>query len=104
MKVPRAEQNWLSTADIRNLLRLAGFEALETHRIVLLPKYLPLLSGFLNRLCVRLPFLGKLASRLCRTRVRVAVTAHSSWSVAEFHASGTSSVLVNLLAQLTKAA
>jgi len=43
MKVPRAEQNWLSTADIRNLLKLAGFEALETHRIVLLPKYLPLL-------------------------------------------------------------
>ena len=29
MKVPRTEQNWLSTADIRNLLKLAGFEALE---------------------------------------------------------------------------
>src|SRR4029077_16754465 len=25
MKVPRTEQNWLSTADIRNLLKLAGF-------------------------------------------------------------------------------
>jgi hypothetical protein len=41
-----AEQNWLSTADMRNLLKLAGFEALETHRIVLLPKYLPTRSGF----------------------------------------------------------
>ena len=50
MKVPRTEQNWLSTADIRNLLKLAGFEALETHRIVLLPKYLPLLSGFFESL------------------------------------------------------
>ena len=68
MKVPRTEQNWLSTADIRNLLKLAGFEALETHRIVLLPKYLPLLSGFLNRFCARLPFL----SRLCMTQVVVA--------------------------------
>jgi len=68
MKVPRAEQNWLSTADIRNLLNLAGFEALETHRIVLLPKYLPLLSGFLNRFCARLPFLN----RLCMTQVVVA--------------------------------
>ena len=68
MKVPRTEQNWLSTADIRNLLKLAGFEALETHRVVLLPKYLPLLSGFLNRFCARLPFLN----RLCMTQVIVA--------------------------------
>src|SRR5438067_3417601 len=68
MKVPRSEQNWLSTTDIRNLLKLAGFEALETHRIVLLPKYLPLLSGFFNRFCARLPFLNK----LCMTQVVVA--------------------------------
>jgi 2-polyprenyl-3-methyl-5-hydroxy-6-metoxy-1,4-benzoquinol methylase len=33
MKVPRTEQNWLSTADIRNLLMLAGFEALEMCRL-----------------------------------------------------------------------
>ncbi len=70
MKVPRTEQNWLSTADIRNLMRLAGFEALETHRIVLLPKYVPLLSTFLNRFCARLPFL----KRLCMTQVVVART------------------------------
>ena len=68
MKVPRTEQNWLSTADIRNLLKLAGFEALDTHRIVLLPKWLPLLSVFLNRFCARLPFLSK----LCMTQVVVA--------------------------------
>jgi SAM-dependent methyltransferase len=68
MKVPRTEQNWLSTTDIRNLLKLAGFEALETHRIALLPKYLPLFSGFLNRFCARLPFLSK----LCMTQVVVA--------------------------------
>jgi 2-polyprenyl-3-methyl-5-hydroxy-6-metoxy-1,4-benzoquinol methylase len=68
MKVPRTEQNWLSTADIRNLLKLAGFEALETHRVVLLPKYLPLLSSFLNRFCARLPVLSK----LCMTQVVVA--------------------------------
>src|SRR4029453_5755675 len=68
MKVPRTEQNWLSTADIQNLMKLAGFEALETHRIVLLPKYVPLLSTFLNRFCGRLPFL----KRLCMTQVVVA--------------------------------
>jgi SAM-dependent methyltransferase len=68
MKVPRTEQNWLSTTDIRNLLKLAGFEALETHRIVLLPKYLPVLSGFFNRFCARLPFLRE----LCMTQLVVA--------------------------------
>src|SRR5436190_475331 len=68
MNAPRVEQNWLSIADIRNLMKLAGFEALETHRIVLLPKWVPLLSAFLNRFCARLPFLN----RLCMTQVVVA--------------------------------
>jgi hypothetical protein len=68
MKVPRVEQNWLSTTDIRNLMKLAGFEALEMHRIVLLPKYVPLVSVFLNRFCARLPLLN----RLCMTQVVVA--------------------------------
>jgi len=61
MKVPSSEQNWLSTADIRNLMKLAGFEALETHRIVILPTYVPLLSAFLNRFCARLPLLKQLS-------------------------------------------
>jgi len=64
-KVPRTEQNWLSTLDIANLLKLAGFEALETHRLVILPKYVPLVSAFLNRFCARLPLL----KRLCMTQV-----------------------------------
>jgi SAM-dependent methyltransferase len=67
MKVPRTEQNWLSTFDIANLLQLAGFEALETHRVVILPKYVPLVSAFLNRFCARLPVL----KRLCMTQVVV---------------------------------
>src|SRR5215470_10470893 len=67
MKVPRTEQNWLSTLDIANLLKLAGFEALETHRIVILPKYVPLVSSFLNRFCARLPLL----KRFCMTQVVV---------------------------------
>jgi SAM-dependent methyltransferase len=67
MKVPRTEQNWLSTLDIANLLKLAGFEALETHRIVILPKHVPLLSTFLNRFCARLPLL----KRICMTQVVV---------------------------------
>ena len=68
MKVPRIEQNWLSTVDIANLLKIAGFEALDAHRIVILPKYVPLVSAFLNRFCARLPLL----KRLCMTQVIVA--------------------------------
>jgi glycosyltransferase involved in cell wall biosynthesis len=49
-------------------MTLAGFEALETHRIVLFPKYVPLVSTFLNRFCARLPLLN----RLCMTQVVVA--------------------------------
>ncbi|HEY4271376.1 MAG TPA: glycosyltransferase [Candidatus Udaeobacter sp.] len=67
MKVPTTEQNWLSTADLQNLMKLTGFEALETHRIVILPKYVPLLSAFLNRFCARLPLL----KRFCMTQVIV---------------------------------
>ena len=68
MKVPRVEQNWLSAADVRNLLELTGYELLETRRIILLPKYIPLLSSFLNSFCARLPGLNS----LCMTEVHVA--------------------------------
>jgi len=68
MKVPLTQQNWLSTTDIRNLMKLAGFEVLETHWIVLLPKYVPLLSAFLNRFCARLPLLKE----LCMTQIVIA--------------------------------
>lgn len=68
MKVPRLEQNWLSGADLRNFLALSGYQALGSRRIVLCPKYIPLLSGFLNGFCARLPGLN----RLCMTEVHVA--------------------------------
>jgi Glycosyl transferase family 2/Methyltransferase domain len=68
LKVPQPEQNWLSAADIRGLLNLAGYEALETHRVVLCPKYIPLVSSFLNGFVARL--LG--FNKLCMTEVHVA--------------------------------
>src|SRR5262249_41200476 len=68
MKVPRLEQNWLSGADVRNLLELSGFEILGSQRLILSPKYVPLLSTFLNGFCARLPGLN----RLCMKEVHVA--------------------------------
>ncbi|MDQ3200261.1 MAG: glycosyltransferase [Verrucomicrobiota bacterium] len=68
MKVPSIEQNWLSDTDIGTLLSLSGYELLGQRRIVLCPKYIPLLSGFLNSFCARLPGLN----RLCMTEAHVA--------------------------------
>lgn len=49
------EQNWLAPSDIRNLLRLAGFEIVAESQAVLLPLSIPLLSTLLNRWVAPLP-------------------------------------------------
>jgi hypothetical protein len=46
-------QNWLSRDDLANLLMLAGFDVVSTFCEILLPKRVPLLSWFLNRLLVK---------------------------------------------------
>jgi SAM-dependent methyltransferase len=68
LKTPSLEQNWLSEQDLMGILTLAGFEWLRTYRIVLLPKFVPLLSWFANRFLARLPGLD----RLCMVEILVA--------------------------------
>lgn len=68
LKMPMPEPNWLSEADLRNLLSLAGFEWLRTHRVVLAPLRIPLLSDFFNRFVAKLPGVRK----LCMMNVLVA--------------------------------
>lgn len=54
---PVLYQNWLTLPDIRNLLRLAGFQTVRTWQEVLLPLPIPLLAPLCNRFLVRLwPF------------------------------------------------
>jgi len=48
--------NWLSIADIENLLCLEGFEATEKGQHILMPMRIPLISGLLNRFVVNCPF------------------------------------------------
>jgi SAM-dependent methyltransferase len=59
-KMPQKEINWLSTNDVSNLLYLANFETIKVDRRILFPKYLPLLSSFLNRFVATLPILRNL--------------------------------------------
>lgn len=48
LKAPKPVRNWVSPEDVRNLVELAGFEVVSTARRILLPKQVPLLTGFLN--------------------------------------------------------
>jgi SAM-dependent methyltransferase len=50
LKMPLAEQNWLSGADLANLLELAGFEVVTRGSSLLVPRRLPLISWVANRL------------------------------------------------------
>lgn len=53
---PQPQSNWLSSYDLVNLLELAGWEVVEQSSQQLMPFNIPLLTGFLNRFIVRLPF------------------------------------------------
>lgn len=54
-KFPLPLQNWLSQADITNILTLCDFELLDVHDTVLMPKKIPLLSRLANTFFARLP-------------------------------------------------
>jgi SAM-dependent methyltransferase len=52
---PQPQSNWLSTADLVNLLELAGWEVVEKSSQQWMPFNIPLLTPFLNRFVARLP-------------------------------------------------
>ena len=62
------EPNWVDEHDLRGFLALAGFKPVRTHRILLFPKRIPLISWLLNDVLARLPGLR----RLCLMQVLVA--------------------------------
>ncbi len=55
LKMPQQRQNWLDLSDIANLMDVAGFDVVKTGKKLLLPRYVPLLSWFLNRIVANLP-------------------------------------------------
>jgi glycosyltransferase involved in cell wall biosynthesis len=68
MRAPFVEPNWLSEFDVSGFLGLAGFEPIRTHRRLLFPKWVPLLSSLLNDVVAFLPGFR----RLCMISVTVA--------------------------------
>jgi len=49
------EQNWFSPDDIYNLLKLSGFEVVQTRSLIFLPLKIPFLSTLFNRYLVHIP-------------------------------------------------
>jgi len=58
--MPQKIHNWLSPNDVKNILYLADFEVVKTGRFLIFPKYIPLVSNFLNKYVARLPILNQL--------------------------------------------
>jgi hypothetical protein len=57
LRMPSMEQNWISHIDLKNFASLAGLETVKSGTKLLFPKYVPLLSVFLNRFVANLwPF------------------------------------------------
>jgi len=54
------EPNWVSERDTEGFLHVAGFAPVRTHRLMLCPKWIPLLSSVLNGIAARLPGLRRL--------------------------------------------
>src|SRR3989304_937124 len=61
MKMPQPQQNWLSHPDIENLLALADYECIRREYKLLLPKRIPLLSTFCNKVLANLPVFWKMS-------------------------------------------
>ncbi len=57
LKSSQLPQNWLSTADINNLLYLSNFESVRMYKSLLLPVYIPLISTLFNKFLGHLPVL-----------------------------------------------
>jgi len=70
-KIP--QQNWLSNDDIVNLLELAGYEVVHKEGFILFPKYIPLLSSFLNGFVAKWPLIrGLTIAQFIVARLRYA--------------------------------
>ena len=61
MKYPLPILNWTTNEDLANLLYLSDFEVVRTRPHILLPKRIPLLSGWVNRLLTPLPLIRSFA-------------------------------------------
>ena len=68
LKMPQVRNNWLDIMDISNLLDLTGFDIIRAGRKFMMPVYIPLFSGFINKFVANLPLINK----FCLTKFIIA--------------------------------
>jgi ubiquinone/menaquinone biosynthesis C-methylase UbiE len=57
LAVPTMEQNWLTLSDMEDILRLSGFEMINSWREILFPITLPIIADFFDKFLVKVwPF------------------------------------------------
>tara|TARA_Y100001968_G_scaffold110290_1_gene99837 strand:+ start:12454 stop:13845 length:1392 start_codon:yes stop_codon:yes gene_type:complete len=57
---PQPPESWLTPGDIKNLLDLAGWDVLKQGNRCLVPKQIPFITSFSNRVLIQLPLLESL--------------------------------------------
>jgi len=62
LRVPECERLFLTNEDVVNLLRLHGFDVIYKKMSLLVPKYIPFFSDFINNTWSRIPILHLLSS------------------------------------------
>lgn len=60
LKQKQPVKNWLTIYDIKNLLRIEGFEVIRTDHRLLFPKYIPILNFIFNKFLGNLPLVNQL--------------------------------------------
>ncbi|MGQ9838289.1 MAG: glycosyltransferase [Cyanobacteriota bacterium] len=67
-RMPMPAANWLSAADVANLLHLAGYEIIQQGKRLLLPRRIPWISAVVNQVIAPLPGINA----LCLTEYTIA--------------------------------
>ncbi len=60
LKARQPLQNWLNVRDIKNVMHLEDFEIIKVENKLLVPKYIPLINFFFNKILANLPGLNSL--------------------------------------------
>jgi len=87
---PPPSYNWLSTNDIENLLRLAGFEPVTHFGRILIPLRIPVISRVMNRFLSQMP----LFNSLCLAWTIVARPSPKPISQKDMQAKHSASILI----------
>ncbi len=75
-------QNWLNSSDINNLLYISGFQVFRNTKRMLVPLYIPLVSGLFNRYLAKFPIFRFFALNLYSfARLLPAEENHQEYSV-----------------------